>query len=77
MVRSHKRQAIISLVVALGIIIGNLVFPGLNVAPALAEAKFKDVKNHWAQACIEELAEKKIISGYYEDGTFRDRKSVV
>ena len=76
MVRSHKRQAIISLVVALGIIIGNLVFPGLNVAPALAEAKFKDVKEHWAQACIEELAEKKIISGYYEDGTFRPNRPV-
>ena len=53
MVRSHKRQAIIGLVVALGIIIGNLVFPGLNAAPAFAEAKFQDVKNHWAQACIE------------------------
>ncbi len=76
MVRSHKRQAIISLVVALGIIIGNLVFPGLNVAPALAEAKFQDVKNHWAQACIEELADKKIISGYYEDGTFRPNRPV-
>ncbi|MCC3472419.1 MAG: S-layer homology domain-containing protein [Microcoleus sp. PH2017_15_JOR_U_A] len=76
MVRSHKRQAVIALVVALGIIIGNLVFPGLNVAPALAEAKFKDVKDHWAQACIEELAEKKIISGYYEDGTFRPNRPV-
>ena len=76
MVRSHKRQAIIGLVVALGIIISNLVFPGLNAAPALAEAKFQDVKNHWAQACIEELAEKKIISGYYEDGTFRPNRPV-
>lgn len=76
MVRSHKRQAIIGLVVALGIILGNLLFPGLNVAPAFAEAKFKDVKDHWAQACIEELAEKKIISGYYEDGTFRPNRPV-
>jgi hypothetical protein len=76
MVRSHKRQAIIGLLVALGIIIGNLVFPGLNVAPAFAEAKFKDVNNHWAQACIEELAEKKIINGYYEDGTFRPDRPV-
>ena len=48
MVRSHKSQAVIAFVVALGIIIGNLVFPGLNVAPAFAEAKFKDVNNHWA-----------------------------
>jgi len=46
MIRSHKSQAIIGLLVALGIIIGNLVFPGLNVAPAFAEAKFKDVQDH-------------------------------
>jgi hypothetical protein len=76
MVRSHKPQAVIALVVSLGIIIGNLVFPGLNVGPAFAEAKFKDVNDHWAQACIEELAEKKIISGYYEDGTFRPDRPV-
>ena len=76
MVRSHKRQAVIGLLVSLGIITGNLVFPGLNVAPAFAEAKFKDVNDHWAQACIDELAEKKIISGYYEDGTFRPDRPV-
>ncbi len=76
MIRSHRWQAIIALVVALGIIIGNLMFPGRNVAPAFAQAKFKDVNNHWAQACIEELAQKKIISGYYEDGTFRPNRPV-
>lgn len=76
MVRSHKSQALIAFVVALGIILGNLLFPGVNVGPAFAEAKFQDVKDHWAQACIEELAEKKIISGYYEDGTFRPNRPV-
>lgn len=76
MVRSHKWQTFIALVVAMGIILGNLLFPGLNVAPAFAQAKFQDVNDHWAQACIEELAEKKIISGYYEDGTFRPNRPV-
>ena len=41
MVRSHKRQAIIGLLVALAIIIGNLVFPGLNVAPALLKPNLR------------------------------------
>jgi hypothetical protein len=76
MVRSRTSQAVIAFSVALGIIIGNLLFPGPNLAPAFAEAKFQDVKDHWAQACIEELAEKKIISGYYEDGTFRPNRPV-
>lgn len=76
MLRSRKYQAVIALVVALGIIATNVLFPGLNAGPAFAEAKFQDVKDHWAQACIEELAEKKIISGYYEDGTFRPNRPV-
>ncbi|MBD2098707.1 family 10 glycosylhydrolase [Trichocoleus sp. FACHB-591] len=32
--------------------------------------KFKDVQGHWAQNCIENLADQKIISGY-PDGSFR------
>jgi S-layer homology domain len=76
MVRSHKSQAVIAFIVALGIIIGNLLFPGPNLGPVFAQAKFQDVKDHWAQACIEELADKKIISGYYEDGTFRPNRPV-
>jgi S-layer homology domain. len=76
MVRSHKSQALIAFVVVLGIIIGNLLFLGPHAAPAFAEATFKDVKDHWAQACIEDLAEKQIITGYYEDGTFRPNRPV-
>lgn len=76
MVRSHKSQALIAFVVVFGIIIGNLLFLGPHAAPAFAEAKFKDVKDHWAQACIEDLAEKQIITGYYEDGTFRPNRPV-
>lgn len=76
MVRSHKSQAFIAFLVALGIILGNLLLPGTNLSPAFAQAKFKDVKDHWAQACIEDLADKKIITGYYEDGTFRPNRPV-
>ncbi len=76
MLRSDKWQTFIALVVAVGIILGNLLFPGLNTGPAFAQSKFKDVKDHWAQACIEELAEKKIITGYYEDGSFRPNRPV-
>lgn len=35
-----------------------------------SQAKFKDVQGHWAQNCIEHLAERNIISGY-PDGNFR------
>ncbi len=76
MVRSHKSQAFIAFLVALGIILGNLLLPGTNLGPAFAQAKFKDVKDHWAQACIEDLADQKIITGYYEDGTFRPNRPV-
>ena len=76
MLRSHKWQTFIALVVAMGIILGNLLFPGLNAEPAFAQSKFKDVQDHWAQGCIEELAEKKIITGYYEDGSFRPNRPV-
>ncbi len=35
-----------------------------------SQTKFKDVQGHWAQNCIEHLAERNIISGY-PDGNFR------
>jgi uncharacterized lipoprotein YddW (UPF0748 family) len=35
-----------------------------------SSTKFKDVQGHWAQNCIENLADQKIISGY-PDGSFR------
>jgi hypothetical protein len=38
--------------------------------PAVAQSRFPDIQNHWAQSCIEQLAAQEIISGY-PDGTFR------
>lgn len=37
---------------------------------ALAQAKFSDVQGYWVQPCIEQLAQKQMISGY-QDGTFK------
>ncbi|HLO51295.1 MAG TPA: S-layer homology domain-containing protein [Kamptonema sp.] len=68
MTKSHNWQGVPAVVAALALI--------LRIAPAFAETKFKDVKDHWAQACIEDLAEKQIFGGYYEDGTFRPDRPV-
>jgi WD40 repeat protein len=75
MIKSPQWQSLTALIAALSVILANGIL-GKSIAPALAESKFKDVQNHWAQACIENLAEKKIISGYYEDGTFRPDRPV-
>ncbi|MDF0551889.1 S-layer homology domain-containing protein [Kamptonema sp. UHCC 0994] len=74
MIKSHKSPTVTAL--ALGMILANGLLLNSRIAPAFAQARFKDVQNHWAQACIEDLAEKKIISGYYEDGTFRPNRPV-
>lgn len=55
-----------ALVTALGIVI---------TAPGSAQSTFRDVQGHWAQACIEQLAQRKIISGY-PDGSFRPAAAV-
>ena len=74
MFKSHKSPTVTAL--ALGLILANEVLFNNRIAPAFAQTRFKDVQNHWAQACIEDLADKKIISGYYEDGTFRPNRPV-
>lgn len=38
-------------------------------------ANFSDIQNNWAKACIEELADKNILSGY-KDGTFKPEAPV-
>ncbi|HEY9807002.1 MAG TPA: S-layer homology domain-containing protein, partial [Candidatus Obscuribacterales bacterium] len=45
------------------------------MTPAAAQTKFNDLQNHWAQNCVEHLAEQKIISGY-PDGSFRPNAPV-
>ncbi|MGE5659307.1 MAG: S-layer homology domain-containing protein [Actinomycetota bacterium] len=75
MVKAYQWHSVLALATVFGTI-ANGILPGSTIAPALAEAKFRDVKDYWAQACIENLAEQKIISGYYEDGTFRPERPV-
>ena len=36
---------------------------------------FQDIQGHWAQPCIEQLLQEKVLSGY-PDGTFRPEKAV-
>jgi S-layer homology domain/WD domain, G-beta repeat len=75
MIKSPKWQNLTSFLTALSLILANGLL-GRRIDPAFAESKFKDIQNHWAKACIEDLAEKKILSGYYEDGTFRPDRRV-
>lgn len=75
MVKLRRWNWLLAFAATLGLSL-NGVLPSRRIAPALAEAKFSDVKEYWAQSCIEDLADKKIISGYYEDGTFRPERPV-
>ncbi|HEY9867427.1 MAG TPA: S-layer homology domain-containing protein [Candidatus Obscuribacterales bacterium] len=59
------------LMVALGIIITHKSLPFINPVIAQDSRSFSDIKGHWAQNCIESLAQKNIVKGYYEDDTFR------
>ncbi|AFY65445.1 family 10 glycosylhydrolase [Geitlerinema sp. PCC 7407] len=43
--------------------------------PALAQSQFADLSGHWGQACISQLAQKNILSGY-PDGTFKPNATV-
>lgn len=52
-----------------------LVLGGWDL-PSLAQSPFHDLEEHWAKNCVEELTQKKIISGYLEDGTFRPDRPV-
>ncbi|NJR50231.1 MAG: family 10 glycosylhydrolase [Leptolyngbyaceae cyanobacterium CSU_1_3] len=55
-----------------------LTFRGVlssRVEPSAAQARFGDTQNHWAQACIASLAQKRILNGY-PDGTFRPNAPV-
>ncbi|MGV0027449.1 glycoside hydrolase family 10 protein [Phormidesmis priestleyi] len=50
------------------------VFPS-RLEPAFAQSRFNDIQNHWAQACIESLSQKRILNGY-PDGSFRPNAPV-
>lgn len=62
---------ITAFIVVVDLFITQTLIPGQKIPLAVAQTPFKDIQNHWAQSCIEDLTEKKIISGYPEDNTFR------
>ena len=43
--------------------------------PSYSQTSLTDIEGHWAQPCIQQLAQRRIISGY-PDGTFRPDASV-
>lgn len=75
MLYARKWQAGSALLVTLGMTTGS-VAQLMMTAPASAQSKFSDVQQgYWAQGCIENLAQRNIISGY-PDGSFRPSSSV-
>ncbi len=47
----------------------------LVTPPAFAQARFSDIQGHWAQSCIEQLANRQIVTGR-QDGTFAPTEPV-
>lgn len=69
MFNANKWQSGPALIIALGMTTST-VAPLVVTAPAFAQSTFYDVQGNWAQACIEDLARRDVISGY-PDGSFR------
>ncbi|NEQ77394.1 MAG: hypothetical protein F6K23_32915 [Okeania sp. SIO2C9] len=76
MIKIYKWHPVVALVVALSTIINPKLFDHKIIKPALAETTLKDIQNHFAQTCIEDLLDRKIISGDYESQTFRPNAPV-
>lgn len=74
MVNAQKWQSGTALFMALGITT-SVAAPWAIAAPAVAQSTLYDVQGNWAQACIEDLARRNIISGY-PDGSFRPSSPV-
>lgn len=52
-----------------------LISPFLAHRPAVAQTRFSDTQGHWAQSCIQSLAQRNIINGY-PNGEFRPNAPV-
>lgn len=76
MIKIYKWYPVVALVVALTTIINPKLFDHKIIKPALAQTTLKDIQNHFSQACIEDLLDRKIISGDYENQTFRPNAPV-
>ncbi|NER04798.1 MAG: hypothetical protein F6K17_20440 [Okeania sp. SIO3C4] len=70
MIKIYKWHPVVALVVALSTIINPKLFDHKIIKPALAQTTLKDIQNHFAQACIEDLLDRRIIFGYNESQTF-------
>ncbi|NEP89439.1 MAG: PQQ-binding-like beta-propeller repeat protein [Okeania sp. SIO2C2] len=76
MIKNYKWHPVVALVVTLSTIINPKLFDHKIIKPALGQTTLKDIQNHFAQACIEDLLDRKIISGDYENQTFRPNAPV-
>ncbi|MGK7920496.1 MAG: S-layer homology domain-containing protein [Trichodesmium sp.] len=71
-----KWQNVLALLVALNQIIIPELFNIQKIKPAIAQTTLEDIQNHFAQGCLENLLDRKIISGDYESQTFRPNQPV-
>jgi len=69
-----KLQSSPALLLAFSMVTSSLA-PFVAIAPSMAQSTFSDVQGSWAQACIVELTQRNIISGY-PDGSFRPNNPV-
>ena len=76
MIKIYKWHPILALVVVLSSIISPEVFDRNKFTSALAHTRLQESENNFAQPCINSLLEKGIISGDYENQTFRPSESV-
>lgn len=74
MTPSHQWKSSTAALLSLGIS-AALVSPFLTHRPAFAQARFSDTQGHWAQSCIQSLAQRNIINGY-PNGAFRPNAPV-
>jgi len=70
-VKIQKWHPIFALMVAVNTAIAPELLINQKIRPAGAQTVFEDIQDNWAKDCIVQLIEKQIISGYYEDQTFR------
>ncbi|HEY9608402.1 DUF3370 family protein [Allocoleopsis sp.] len=57
---------------SLNFLVPSFTLLNLSIPSALA---FTDIQTHWAQACINQMAPRKLVSGY-PDGTFRPNATI-
>ncbi len=58
-----------------GLLVAASMAIALWLSPAAARSSLNDIGGYWAQPCIEELAQKRIINGY-PDGSFKPNSAV-